>query len=573
MKKRSRLDLKEFFNIVKDRKIISLQIISLVFLLATTVGSLLFPTLSARIIDDFFSSNTINKNLFGFLLIISVLMIIFSYIQTFLTYILSERFSFIARNRLFNKIIDQPEKYFIENNKSKLLTILMSDVNVIKEIFSEFLGLALTGILMIIGSAILMFSLNKKLATIIVIVVPISLGLLMFIVRNIRKLFKKVQTQRDNFNRVIDENVKAAMLVRVFTSEKTEKKKFEKVNRSTFELQKKIINKFSIIIPSVNLINFVCTVLIIYFGGLNVIQKNMTLGEISAFNNYIIMFVMPIMMIGMISNFIGQAFASISRLNSVLKAKIDFENGRKNIKKIEYMETKKLSFKIDEKEILKDINFSIKKNELIGIIGLTGSGKSILMQLLLRLIEPSKGKILINGEDIKNYDMEKIRSKIGIVFQDNFLIDDTINANIDFERNLNKKEIEKAREIAEVDEFYKKRSSNYKVGELGKNLSGGQKQRLRIARAIAGNPDIVILDDCTSNLDIKTEKKIINNIKQRLENVSIIIISQKIESLRNCDRIYVMDNGKIINTGNHDELLKKSLLYKEIELTQKNRSN
>ena len=572
-KKFNKADFKEFFSIVINKEIISLQIISLLLLLLTTLGSLLFPTISAKIIDEFFLTNILNKKLFVILILISVVVIFLSYIQTYITYMVSEKFSYIARNKLFKKIIDQPEKYFIKHKKSKLLTILMSDINIIKEIFSQFMNLAVTSLLLIVGSVILMFSLNKKLATIIVIFVPISLAIVMFVVRNIKELFKKVQKERDNFNRIIDENVKASMLVRVFTAEKDETNKFQKTNLISYDLEKKIINKFSIILPSVNLISFVSTMFIIYFGGIGVINGTMTLGEISAFNNYITMFIMPIMMIGMISNFIGQAFASIERINSVLNSKEDFKNGKHKINTIDSIETKNLNFDIEKKNILNKINFKIKKGEIIGIIGLTGSGKSMLIQLLLRLIEPSSGKIFVNKQSISYYDMNDLRNKIGVVFQDNFLIDDTIDKNIDFKRDLSLENIELARKIANVDEFYNNNSINYKIGELGKNLSGGQKQRLRIARAIADKPDVLILDDCTSNLDIKTEKKIIYNIKKKFKDIAIIIISQKIASLQNCDRTYVMDKGEITNVGTHNFLINNSLLYKEIELTQKNMNN
>jgi ATP-binding cassette, subfamily B, bacterial len=566
-------DLKEFFNIIKDRRIFFLQIISLFLLLLTTSGSLLFPSISARIIDEFFLSGTLNINLFIVLLVVSLFIILFSYFQTYSTYLIGEKFSYVARNKLYKKVIEQPEKYFIKHKKSKLLTVIMSDINIIKEIFSHFMNLAVTGLFLVIGSVILMFSLNSKLATIIVIFVPVSLAVVLFIVRNIKELFKKIQKERDNFNRIIDENVKASMLVRVFTSENEEIEKFQKTNYKSFDLEKKVINKFAIILPSVNLVNFISTMFIIYFGGIGVINDTMTLGEISAFNSYITMFIMPILMIAMISNFIGQAFASIERISYVLNSKESFENGNQKLSKINLIETKNLGFEIEKKKILKKINFNIKKGELVGIIGLTGSGKSMLMQLLLRLIEPSHGKILINKKDIKDYDVNNIRNNIGIVFQDNFLIDDTIDNNIDFKRNLPAENIKLARKIAEVEEFYKNKKPSYKIGELGKNLSGGQKQRLRIARAVACNPDVLILDDCTSNLDAKTEEKIINNIKKEFKDIAIIIISQKISSLKNCNRIYVMDNGEITSSGNHEYLRENSLLYKEIELTQKNMGN
>jgi ATP-binding cassette, subfamily B, bacterial len=571
--KPTRQNLTEIMKLMKDKKILTYLISALVLLVITTLCTLVFPSLSAKIIDEFFSTGIINKHLFIILIVIGLVSAILSYFNEFIIYRFSERFSFLARNWLYEKIISQPERYFITHDKSKLLTVIMSDVNFVKEILSQFVTLSVTSVLMILGSAILMFSLNYRLALVIIIFVPVIMITLFLIMRNIRKLFMKIQLERDNFNRTIDENVKASMLIRVFSSEKEEAGKFEVTNKKTFDLQRKIIGKFSIMIPGVNFVNFISALIIIFIGGTYTINGTMTLGQISAFSTYVTMFIMPMMMISMISNMIGQAFASLERINDVLASENDFVDGKEKDKTIESIKTEKLCFDIDKKQILKDIDFEARKGEKIGIIGLTGSGKSMLMQLMLRLVEPVSGRILVNGADIKKFQIETVRAKTGIVFQDNFLMDDTINSNIDFKRGLPEKDIEFARKVADVDEFYTNNPQDYMIGELGRKLSGGQKQRIRIARAIAAKPDLLILDDCTSNLDVKTEKKIISNIRGSLKDITIIIISQKIASLSDCDRIYVMDNGKITEKGTHKELLETSLLYKEIELTQKNRNS
>lgn len=564
---------KEIIDIIKDKKIFKYIIFGIIFLLISTGSTLLFPSIASKMLDIYFKEKFLNANYLIFMIILSVISVISAFFQVYVIYLMSERFSFLLRNRIFDKIINMPEKYFVENEKSKLLTILMSDVNFVKEILSQFAIMLIMGLLMIFGSVILMFSLNYKLALIIILLVPLFFILIMLLSKKLRSLFMKVQGERDNFNRVIDENVKASMLIRVFTSEKTEIEKFEKTNLSMYKLNIKIIEKISLIIPLVNLVNFIGVLVIILVGGIFTIKGTMTLGQISAFSNYVTMFIMPLIMLSMMSNMIGQAIASVTRISSLLDFKNYFKDGKEEIKNIISIDIKSLNFHLGKKKILDNVNFEINKGEKIGIIGLTGSGKSILMQQILRIIEPDSGKIFLNDKDIKDYKIDSIREKTGVVFQDNFLIDDTIDANIDFKRNLSKDEIVLARKISDVEEFYLNNSSNYKIGEEGKKLSGGQKQRLRIARAIAGKPDLLILDDCTSNLDVKTEKKIVSNIRKILTEISIIIISQKIASLSDCDRIYVMDNGKITEVGTHKELLERSLIYKEIELTQKNRHN
>ncbi len=560
----------ELLGIAREKRLLAYIISSLALLLLGTLGMLSFPALTARIVDVFFIEGEMEKGYFLVLIVISIVTVGISYLQTFMTSLVSERFAFLARNRLYEKIISQPERYFIEHDKSKVLTVIMSDVNMVKLIVSQFLPMGLISMVMIVGSAVLMLFLDWVLAGVIIVIVPAAMVSLTLFMRNVRDLFSQVQSERDNFNRTIDENVKASMLIRVFNSEGQEIEKFAGTNRRTFELQKRIIRKFSVMIPGVYMVMFVSTLIITLLGGWYVIGGRMTLGEISAFSTYMTMFTLPMMMLGMISNMIGQAFASLDRIGSLLAYEDDTANGSSSVSAIDSISAKKLDLTIEGKEILRDMDLEVSKGEKIGIIGLTGSGKSMLIQVLLRLIEPTGGKVLLNGSDINDFAIETVRSRIGVVFQDNYLFDDTIDKNIDFKRGLSKKDIRTARRLAEVDEFYKGRSGR-RIGELGKKLSGGQKQRLRIARAIAGKPDLLILDDSTSDLDVKTERKIISNIRESLMGISIIIISQKISSLSDCDRIYVLEGGRIVQAGTHEELLGSSILYKEIEMTQKNR--
>jgi ATP-binding cassette subfamily B protein len=417
-----------------------------------------------------------------------------------------------------------------------------------------------------------MFSLNPQLALIIVITAPTIIGILILSIKNKFKLFKKVQQLRDRLNKVIAENIKATMLIKVFVSEKTEIKKFTKVNRKNKELGLEINRIFALVTPVINSLSIIGTVIILYIGGKEIIYGNMTIGDVNAFNAYVQLFTMPLLMLGLMITSLGQAMASLRRINEILNAPIKFKDGKLSVEEFEDVKVNDMSLNIDDTPVLKNINFEIKKGEKIGILGLTGSGKTIFLKTLLRSLEPTSGEILLNNENIKKYKIRDVRELIGFSFQENFLFNGSIYENIRFGRDISKEQVLKAAKIADVDEFAKEMKKGYKsnVGERGSNLSGGQKQRIMIARAIAPRPDLLILDDATSRLDISTENKIFESIKREFKDISIILVAQKIASVKDCDRIYIFDEGKIVEHGTHEELLKSSVLYQEIELSQRN---
>ena len=301
----------------------------------------------------------------------------------------------------------------------------------------------------------------------------------------------------------------------------------------------------------------------------------MTIGDITAFNSYIMMFTMPLIMIAAMSTMLGQAMASLKRISELLDAPIKFKDGKKSIKNFESLKFENVDFKIDKSNVLKDIDFKLEKGQKAGIMGLTGSGKTIFLKQIIRALEPTKGKVMFNDKNLKDLQIKDVRKLIGYTFQENFLFNDTILENIKFERDISDEKAIKCAQIALVDEYVKDFTDGYNtnVGEQGNNLSGGQKQRIMIARALAGDPQLLILDDATSRLDISTEKQVFENIKKEYPEITMIIVAQKIASVKGCDKICIFDKGEITDQGTHEELLKTSVLYKEIELTQQNYGN
>ncbi len=543
-------------------------------LLVNIVLSLLFPKLYAQIIDTFLTSGVFKKKSIYLIGLLGLINIVLAYLQSYIISIASERLGYYLRENLFQKIVAQPEKFFHEKDSSKLLTIVMNDINHVKQILAMLITNSISSVLILIGSIFLMISINQHLSLIVITSVGLMAVSIVFLMRKMGDFFQKRQKERDIFNRIIKENVKASTLVRVFIAEKLEINKFAGANTKTKELSIKISQNFSLIIPMINFVNYLATFWILIIGGKGVIAGTMSLGDMTAFQNYVAMFIMPIISFGFMSTMAGQAMVSIKRIGETLNEKTELKNGTIKIgpKDIKTVELKNVDFVSQGNKILHHINLEVSRGEKIGIIGLTGSGKSLMLKTIIRLIEPTSGKVLINGNNVNQYEINNLRKRVGFVFQHDYLINGSLADNIKFGRQVNQQELNRIVKIADVEQIAAKFDDglNHNIGEQGRKLSGGQKQRVRIARALASNPDLLILDDCTSNLDVKTEKKIVKNIKDNYQDIALIIVSEKIASIKDCDRIYVVDSGRIVGTGTHEELLKTTFLYQEMEMTQKN---
>lgn len=547
-------------------------IASLVAIVIQNLLNLAIPKVISNSINEYQQNlsipNTIYFLIAGIFLFVSGM----SLLQNYLFSILGEKIGKDLRDRLVSKVLKQDYNYLVKEKTSKILTVVLSDVNYVKTSFLQTITLVMTGVILLIGSVIMMYSLNARLATYIVIAVPTFAFLLLLFLRKRFEIFKEVQKVRDGLNKIINENIKASMLVRVFVSEKTEMKKFRKQNTVSRDLGVEVTKLFAFAIPGISLLSYICSLLIIQIGGQEVIAGRLQVGDISAFSLYVLTFTMPLISLSFMITLIGQAFASLQRISDVMYKENEFLDGKEKLKEIKNINIKALSFNDDGIDTLNNINFELKQGQKIGIIGLTGSGKTLFLKHLIRAVEPTKGTIYINGKDIHEYKVNSLRANIGFCFQENFLVNDSIYENIRFGRNVEEKDIFKAARIANVDEFTKKLEKGYKTlaGEKGSNLSGGQKQRIMIARALVDNPSLLILDDITSRLDANTETQIFKNIKTAYPHLSTILVSQKISSLKDCNRIYIFNEGEISESGTHEELLKTSSLYKEIELTQSN---
>jgi ATP-binding cassette subfamily B protein len=341
----------------------------------------------------------------------------------------------------------------------------------------------------------------------------------------------------------------------------------------------KIVNVFAILIPIFTLFTGLVTLLIAWVGGTQIIELKLSLGQLTAFTTYVTIFTTPIFILGFLATSIGQTLTSAKRISEILTSKNTFINGKEKVNKFESLSFKNISFSLNKEDVnviklLNNISFEVNKGEKLGIIGSSGSGKSLILKLIMRFYEPIEGSIILNSKDIKEFEVDSYRNLVSFVPQENFIFNGTIKENITFgtDHRIDQDNFERICKICAIDDFATKFPHGYdeETGERGTTLSGGQKQRITLARALLRKPQILVLDDSTSRLDIKTERKILEAIQNEFPEITIIIVAQKVASISWCDQILVIEDGCIDSKGTHEELKKSSFIYKEIELSQSN---
>lgn len=547
----------------------------LFFLISLTIlanGLALFiPRLVGNVIDQYQKNPGVNlSSNYLILSIIAVAILIFTIAQIVLIAYASEKVAKDVRLNLSQKIASQSNGYVTRVGASDLLTNLTSDVDSVKLLVSQGIVNIFSAGITLIGSVYLLLSINLKLGLIALAILPLIGIAFRYIFSQIGQYFRSVQENLGRINKVINESVVGAMLVRVLNSQKDEQQKFEKVNLVSRDLGYKIINLFSALIPIINLVSNIAIVIIIWFGGQQVIEKQLTLGEFSAFISYYGLLITPFFIIGFISNLISRSLVSLGRINQVLEAPVEQINNQ-NIQLVSQPITGRLEFQsinlnIKGRNILKNISFTILPKTKNAIVGPTAAGKSQIFSLITSLTSPTSGKILVDGIDISTFDKNSLFSQLGLVFQDSIIFNSTLRENIQFSDKISDKDLEKAIDTANLDDLIKSlpQGLDSKISERGSNLSGGQKQRLMLARALALNPKILLLDDFTARVDINTERKILKDLAKNYPDLTLISITQKIEPIQNYDQILLLMQGELLASGAHTDLMQKSIEYKQI---------
>jgi ATP-binding cassette subfamily B protein len=550
----------------------SLLVTLLIIMALTGSGiNILIPKIIARGIDDFSANRFEIRSVMIQFLIAAAAIFIFTFFQNILQTYVSERVARDLRTKLSTKISKQSYAFILKSNPSKLLTNLTSDIDSIKMFVSMAFVTIVSSVFVIIGTSVFLILINWKLALAVISIVPV-IGVTFYIVfRKVRVLFRRSRENIDLLNRVINESIMGSALIRVLNSQQPEGMKFLETNKESRNIGLSILRLFATLIPVIMFVANLAVVTILALGGHFVVAGKMSLGNFAAFNSYLLMLIFPILMIGFMSNIIAQATASYTRINEVLDAPETVDPGiiGSNIKGD--IDLKNVSLFYDEKPILKNISFSVKAGSKTAIIGPTAAGKSQLLYLLTNLINPVSGSIEFDGICSVNYKKELFHSQIGFVFQDSVIFNMSLRENIAFNDRVTNESLEKAIATAELTDFVESLPLKLDtiVSERGTSLSGGQKQRIMLARALALNPKILLLDDFTSRVDRKTENKILCNLENNYPGLTLISVTQKIAPVRHFEQIILLMEGEIIAAGTHRELKESSPEYAQIYSSQR----
>ena len=542
----------------------------IVMALAGSAVNLLIPRIIARAIDAYSANSFDLKRVVFEFLAAAFGIFVFTLVQGIIQTFTAERVAKDLRTKVAGKISHQNYNYIQTSDPAKFLTNLTSDMDSVKMFVSMAFVNIISSLFVIVGAAVLLITINWKLALAVLVIVPI-IGTTFFIVfSKVKIIFKKSREVIDALNRIINESILGSALIRILNSQQPESQKFLEKNMESRNLGLSIVRLFSVLIPVVMFVSNLAVVTILALGGHFVVAGTLSLGNFAAFNSYLTMLIFPIIMIGFMSNIIASATASYGRIQKVLdepppRAPSTIESDiRGNIL------LEKVSLNYGEKPVLRDVSFSITEGSKTAIIGPTAAGKSQLLYLLSNLITPDQGRIKFDGHSIEDYSRKVFHEQLGFVFQDSVLFNISLRENIAFNDSVTPESLEKAIDTAELADFIESLPQKLEtiVSERGTSLSGGQKQRIMLARALALNPNILLLDDFTSRVDRQTENKILCNIQANYPDLTLLSVTQKIAPIRHFDQIILLMQGEVIATGTHKYLLEHSPEYIQIYSSQ-----
>ena len=546
-----------------------------VFALLSNGVNLLLPKIISRAIDAFTAGNFNFKAVVLEFLVAAFVIFVFTYLQSIIQTFASEKVARDLRTRLSDKISRQSYAYILKTNPSKLLTNLTSDIDSIKMFVSMAVVTIFSSVFMIVGTCVLLIMINYKLAVPIIAIIPIIGVTFFMVIRKAKVLFKRSREIIDWLNKVINESIMGSAIIRVLNSQQSEYHKFLAANTDSRDVGLGILRLFAALIPIITFVSNLGMLTILMLGGHFVITGSMSLGDFAAFNSYLALLIFPIIMIGFMSNIMAQASASYARINEVLESQEPAENGTVKETLQGNIELTNVSLSYDTKPILKDISFTVKGGTQLAIIGPTAVGKIQFLNLLTDLVIPDSGTILFDGRSIESYDKESFHGQIGFVLQDSVIFNMSLRENIAFSDLVTDESLEKAIATAELHDFIDSLPDklNTIVSERGTSLSGGQKQRIMLARALAINPKILLLDDFTARVDRKTEKKILANLELNYPDLTLLSITQKVASVRNFEQIVLLMEGEVIAKGTHKELMETCTEYVQISDSQRSTSH
>ncbi len=495
---------------------------------------------------------------------------ILTYGQAIVQTITSERVARDLRTKLVGKIAQQDFAYVQTVSPSVLLTNLTSDVDAIKSFVSQAIASIVSSLFLIAGASVLLLLLNWQLALLVLAVVPIIAATFYYVLSRVRKLFRKSQEAIDWLNRVINESILGSSLIRLLNSQALEYNKFIGANTEAKTIGLSIVGLFSAMIPVITFATNLATLAIVAFGGHLVISGGMSLGDFTAFNSYLSILIFPILIIGFMSNVVSQASASYDRISAVLEAAEPKVTGTRVAELTGALAVEGLSVHYGQRLVLDDVSFIARAGTRTAVIGPTAAGKTQLLFAITGLIVPDAGRISYDGVDISEYDRQSLHKQVGLVFQDSVTFNLSVRENIAFSNEVDDARLEKAIRTAELDGFIASlpQGLDTVISERGTSLSGGQKQRIMLARALALDPKVLLLDDFTARVDARTERKILANVRANYPDITLISVTQKIAPVEDYDQIVLLMEGKMLAIGTHKELLATSPEYAQIFSSQ-----
>ncbi|TQE91945.1 ABC transporter ATP-binding protein [Ureibacillus terrenus] len=555
-------------------------IIALGFMLVELAAELVQPLIIAKIIDNGVVSKDFHVISTWGCALIGIALVSFSsgIANTYFSSHAAQSFAFELRNALFSKIQSFSMATFLKYPASGLITRLTNDVQQVQSVLFMSLRIMLRAPLSVVLSLMMAFFVNAKMATILLIGTPILAALLLLIVKKGTRLFGQVQSSLDRLNRTLQESLQAIYLVKAFMRNSYEMDKFHRVAEDLKMDTMKALRIMELMMPSMAFVLNVSLLFVIWYGAREVGMNQAQVGELVAVVNYALRITGYFGMFAFILNGFSRAKASSERMAEILVVEEGLEKDVARSRKAEAMPEDKGALRFEKvsfvypnttKPVLQDISFEVKKGEKLAIMGATGSGKSTLLSLIPRFYEPTRGEIFVGGRNIREWPLKELRGMIGYVPQKSLLFTGSIEDNVKWGKpDAAHDEVVVAAKMAQIHDTIVQFPEQYKtkVGQKGVNLSGGQKQRLSIARALIRKPQILILDDSTSALDVKTEAALWDALKGT--DATMLVVTQKIHTAKEADRILLLEEGKMAAMGTHEELMKNSGLYRQIARTQ-----
>lgn len=564
----------KLIHFMKDYK--KEAILGPIFKLIEAILELFVPIVMAKIIDIGVRNSDITYifKMGGILILLGVSGLGFALICQYYASVASQGVGTSIRSALFKHINTLSHTEIDKIGAPTLITRLTNDVNQIQTGVAMIIRLGSRAPFIIIGSTIMAMALDLKLSIIFIVTTPLIALVIYFVMSKSLPLYKIIQNKLDNISLITRENLEGTRVIKAFSKEESEKLRFKNASNDLSDTSINVGKISALLNPITYIIMNLSIVAILWFGGIRVNSGSLTQGEVIAFVNYITQILLALIVFAQLIVTLTKASTSATRVSEILEIKstiVEKDNIKTHSSKSEaaFIEFKNVFFSYaDSNEYsLSNISLTINKNETIGIIGSTGSGKSTLVNLIPRFYDATKGQVLINGTNVKDYTLNRLRSMIGIVPQKAVLFKGTLMENLKWgKKYATIDEIETALEISQSSSFVQAFPEKYDTNILqsGKNLSGGQKQRLTIARALVSNPEILILDDSSSALDFATDASLRKALKEKVKNTTVIMVSQRASSIKNADKIIVLNNGEIVGIGKHDYLINNCEVYKEI---------